>query len=232
MRNRRKPGDVDGEILPPVPVTQRGDVSPYRQPLTPALREFDGVVNVVAHLRAWGQSKGYKALTRTLDNYDVALRAQLRVGEAIEALELQEERLHPQNLEILKEAERRDIDTTLATATGRLHDAETRNRQSQIRSQISEEELQRDLILARRQREEEEGVSKDEVEPVPESEEEKSIQEQLAEFTEPLLAAQEKLNAGIEDGSLTEAGEIALEKEISIYLTKLEALSTKYTTDG
>lgn len=224
MRNRRKPpGGIEGEILPPsASVQPRRAVDVYRQPVTPKLEEFSGIFNVVGRLRAWGQQKGYVALAETLDKYDDALRAQIKVAEAIESLELQEERLHPLNLEILKEAARRDIDTTLASAQGRMQDVEMRNRQAQLRGAIAEEKLQRDLIRAQRAREKEEDRDDRQAQQT-EKKQGKSIEEQLAELHAKLFAAQEK----IEDDNLNEAEVVVLQQEISFCLSEMERLNTE-----
>jgi len=224
MRNRTPRDGLSGQILPPAHRASGRDVDPYRTPQLPALEDFDGVFNVVARLRAWGQQKGYEALTETLVRYEVALRAQEGVARAIESLELQEERLRPQNLNLLKEAGRRDIDRTLEEATGRYHDAARRTQHSELRAEITDEELRRQLAMARRLRLEEEAKAFEKPGAAPVEPEPPSVEEQLTALAEKLIEAQEKLNRGIEDGTWNEAAIHAQEQQISYLLGQMEKL--------
>lgn len=225
MSVRRRPDSIlTGEILPPERSAPHRHPTPYRTPEVPTLADFGGVFNIVARLRARSQTKGYKALDEQLRAFESALQAQEGVARALERLEIQEERLHPQNLDILREAERRNVDATLADAEHRLHDAQARGRKARLQADIDEFRLleQREKAARRYERlldsdtggggrHEASGASSEE--------------DELSALGAKLAAAQKAYEA-----SDNEAEQTRLKHEISMILAEMEAVRHRHAS--
>lgn len=187
------PSVLTGEVLPPDPASRRTGAflgSPTRRVPELPTPNTDSIFPFIARLRADAQSKRYQALEGALRSFEAALRAQRGVAEAIEALELQEERLLPQNLDILKQAARRDVDLRLAEAENRLVGEQQRGAIARLQGELTIAELQRQLAMVQGQ-------------PETAQKSEKNIQQQYDDAIDGAAAAQEALAQATTDAERT-----------------------------
>ena len=116
--------------------------------MIPQHGEMPGFFNFVQRLRLRAQEKGYRAMGNALWELERTIDKQTDVGVALERLMLQEERLQPQNLELSKEAVRRQIDVHLEKQEEELWDIQARRAEKRVLHELKLHGLTQKLLKA------------------------------------------------------------------------------------
>lgn len=219
MRNRQQPpSGISGEILSnsaPDPFHPMQSVE-RRATHLPTAHDFSGILNIAPTLKAWGQRRGMESLARAIDSYTTAVRSRERLATAIIDLELVETRLTEINS--LKQAAVLEIERQLRVKEEEVAEQEHQAELRKLSRELEKEEMTLKVLNARFKRQREEAKLSGSA-PA-----EKSIDEQLAELSEALIAAQRELFEGEKEGRLSEAQIHVMETKISVILRKIDKL--------